>query len=67
MKIFSCAVVARNVFLANVEMGVPREGVNLLTEALVLYDAGLMKGLGERLEKGSISLREDAYRDCWDV
>ncbi len=59
----SCAVVARNVFLTNVEMGVPREGVNPLTEALVLYDTGLMKGLKERLEKGSISLREGAY---WD-
>jgi hypothetical protein len=31
------------VFLANIEMGVPREGVNPLTEALVLYDTGLMK------------------------
>jgi predicted nucleotidyltransferase len=59
----SCAVVARNVFLANVEMGMPREGVNPLTEALVLYDTGLMKGLREQLKKGSISLREDAY---WD-
>ena len=59
----SCAVVARNVYLANVEMGMPREGVNPLTEALVLYDTGLMKGLKERLEKGSISLREDVY---WD-
>jgi hypothetical protein len=59
----SCAVVARNVFLANVEMGMPREGVNPLTEALVLYDTGLMKGLREQLGNGSISLREDAY---WD-
>ena len=49
--------------MANVEMGMPREGVNPLTEVLVLYDAGLMKGLKERLEKGSISLREDVY---WD-
>ena len=32
-------------------------------QALVLYDTGLMKGLKERLEKGSISLREDVY---WD-
>jgi len=59
----SCAVVARNVFLVNIEMGVPREGVNPLTEALVLYDTGLMKGLKEQLRNGSISLREDAYRD----
>ena len=59
----SCAVVTRDVFLANIEMGVPREGVNPLTEALVLYDTGLMKGLREQLKKGSISLREDAY---WD-
>jgi len=41
----SCAVVARNVFLANIEMGLPREGVNPLTEALVLYDTGFMEGL----------------------
>ncbi len=59
----SCAVVARNVFLVNIEMGMPREGVNPLTEALVLYDTGLMKGLREQLKNGSISLREDAYRD----
>ena len=59
----SCAVVARNVFLVNIEMGMPREGVNPLTEALVLYDTGLMKGLKEQLRNGSISLREDAYRD----
>ena len=59
----SCAVVTRNVFLANIEMGMPREGVNPLMEALVLYDTGLMKELKERLKNGSISLREDAY---WD-
>ncbi len=59
----SCAVVAQNVFLANIEMGVPREGVNPLVEALVLYDTGLMKELKEQLKNGSISLREDAYRD----
>jgi predicted nucleotidyltransferase len=59
----SCAVVARNVFIANIEMGLPREGVNPLTEALVLYDTGLIKGLKEQLRNGSISLREDAYRD----
>ena len=59
----SCAVVTRDVFLANIEMGMPREGVNPLTEALVLYDTGLMKDLKEQLRNGSISLREDAY---WD-
>lgn len=50
-------------FRVNIEMGVPREGINPLTEALVLYDTGLMKGLKEQLRNGSISLREDAY---WD-
>ena len=59
----SCAVVTRDVFLTNIEFGVPREGVNPLAEALVLYDTGLMKELREQLKNGSISLREDAY---WD-
>jgi hypothetical protein len=47
----SCAVVTRNVFLANIEMSVPREGVNPLTEVLVLYFTDFMKELKERLKK----------------
>jgi hypothetical protein len=59
----SCAVVARNVFLANIEMGMPREGMNPLTEALVLHDTGLMKGLKEQLRNGSISRDYLRYGD----
>ena len=63
----SYAMVTWDVFLTNIEMSVPREGLNPLAEVLVLYDTGLMKGLKEQLKNGSISLREDAYRNCRDV
>jgi hypothetical protein len=62
-KDVSCALVKRDIFLSNLEMGAPREGVNPLTEALILYDTGLMTNLKEQLDSGSISLRDDAY---WD-
>ncbi len=62
-KDVSCALVTRDRFLTSLEMGAPREGVNPLTEALILYDTGLMKILKEQLDGGSISLRDDAY---WD-
>ncbi|MCG7848895.1 MAG: nucleotidyltransferase domain-containing protein [ANME-2 cluster archaeon] len=62
-KDVSCALVTRDRFLSNLEMGAPREGINPLTDALILYDTGLMKDLKEQLDSGSISLRDDAY---WD-
>ena len=60
-KDVSCALMTRDRFLSNLEMGAPREGVSPLTKALILYDTGLMKDLKEQLDSGSISLRDDAY------
>lgn len=59
----SCAIVTKERYQTHLEMRMPREGVNPLKEAIVLYDTGFISGLKEQLESGSISLRDDAYLD----
>lgn len=59
----SCAIVTKERYQTHLEMRMPREGVNPLKEAIVLYDTGFIGRLKEQLESGSISLRDDADLD----
>ena len=59
----SCVVVSQGRFLGFVKKRAPREAVNPLREAVVLYDTGFISGLKKELETGAISLKKDAYRD----
>ncbi|MDW7728336.1 MAG: nucleotidyltransferase domain-containing protein [Candidatus Methanoperedens sp.] len=59
----SCVIVTGERYRTHLEMRMPREGINPLKEAMVLYDTGFIAGLKEQVESGSISLREDAYLD----
>ncbi len=55
--------VSQDRFLELAREGAPREAVNPLREAVVLYDKDFISGLKKELETGAISLKKDAYRD----
>jgi len=57
----SCAVVFQDTFLDLAREGAPREAINPLREAAILYDTGFISKLKEELESGAISMKEDAY------
>ncbi len=59
----SCAVVSQDSFLKLAREGAPREAVNPLREAVVLYDTDFVSELMKELRTGTISLKKDAYRD----
>ena|GEM_PF-2304962 len=59
----SCVAVSQGRFLELAREGAPREAVNPLREAVVLYDTDFISGLKKELETGAISLKKDAYRD----
>ncbi len=46
-----------------IEERAPREAINPLREAVVLYDTGFITGLKEEVESGAISLNDDAFQD----
>ncbi len=62
-QIISCVAVTQSRFLELVKKRAPREAVNPLREAVVLYDAGFISGLKKKVESGAISLKKNAYLD----
>lgn len=59
----SCVVVFKSRFLELIKKRAPREAVNPLREAVILYDNGFISGLKNELETGIITLKKDAYKD----
>lgn len=59
----SCIAIAQDRFLELLRKGAPREAINPLREAVVLYDTGFISGLKKDIEAGVISLKKDAYLD----
>lgn len=59
----SCVLVSKARFLGFIREKAPREAVNPLREALILYDSGFISRLKGKIETDAISLKKDAYRD----
>ena len=59
----SCVVVTKSKFLEFVEKRAPREAINPLREAVVMYDKDFISGLKNELESGAITLKIDAHFD----
>ena len=59
----SCVVVTKNNFLEFVKKRAPREAINPLREAVLLYDKDFISGLKNEIESGSITLKNDVYLD----
>src|SRR3989337_3165548 len=62
-EIISCVLIPQDRFLRLIRMSAPREAVNPLREAVVLYDTGFVRGLKKEVELDIISLKDVAWGD----
>ena len=62
-KDISCAVTTQDRFLVLLKKGAPREAINPLQEAVILYDTNFIINLKEELKSDVFSLKRDAHMD----